>query len=132
MFRHIPLPARYLLVGGSCALVHNIVVIAGDAIGVPYTFTVTASTLGVGGMGYMLHSHLTFRAAPRWSGYGRYLMGMMSGVVITMILLAFLHDLLALPMLIASPATTVVTTLTNFIASRWAITARRTGAAKAF
>ena len=124
MFRSEPhrfLPARYLAAGAICALAQNVLVIGGDMLGYGYPVTVSVSTVVVGVVGYVLHSCFTYGERLSWGAFGRFMAGLSSGYFLSMATFALLSDLLSVPILIASPVTTAVTTFWNFVATRWAI-----------
>src|SRR6185503_14607244 len=93
---------RYLGVGLACAILHNVVMIAGDLAGWHYVASSFVSLVVVTVFGYLLHSRWTFPGAERY----------------------VLVDLFGLPVPIAAPVVTVVLFAFNFTANRWALRVR--------
>jgi len=118
-------PARYLMVGGSVALVNNIVLIGGDRLGLHYTPLIVATWAIGGTLGYLLHSHFTFRAAHGWAAYVRFMGGVALGTPIAWMMMAGLKSGMGLPMWIAAPAVTLGMVLYNYLSARAAILWRR-------
>lgn len=121
--RHLLL--RYLAVGAICAIGQNAVIIGGDLLGYHYLLTASAGAVIFGALGYALHSRVTYGEPLSWRGSGRFAMSLVSGYILSIALLALMGDLLAIPMIITSPTTTIIVTIWGFIASRWAILWRR-------
>lgn len=114
-------PARYLAAGAVCAVAQNALVIGGDLQGYNYLVTVSVSTVLVGALGYILHACFTYGERLSWDAFLRFMAGLTSGYLLSLATFAVLHDLLFVPIPIASPITTAVTTVWNFVATRWAI-----------
>ena len=115
---------RYLLVGGGCAAIHNLIMIAGAALGLHYLASVTASFLLLAPLSYRLHTSFTFAESPSAASFLRYSLAMLTNYPLTVALLFVFCDLFGAPMAVASPAATVVLVAWNYGASRWAIIRR--------
>jgi putative flippase GtrA len=112
---------RYVLVGALCALVHNLVLIGGDAIGWHYVVSIIASYLIVVALGYGLHTRYTFRSKPSALGFFRYAVPMAANFPASVALMFVLVDLIRLPVWIAAPIGTVVLFIANYVITRWAL-----------
>ena len=93
-------------------------------LGYRYPVTVSVSTALVGILGYLLHACFTYSAKLSWGAFGRFMAGLGSGYLLSLATFALLSDWLSIPIFLASPITTVVTTIWNFMATRWAILRR--------
>jgi putative flippase GtrA len=118
---------RYLLGGGLCALLNNVILIGGDRLGYGYGLLTCLTFLITGTVAYRLHCWFTFRRVGRWDGYLQYMAGIALGVPVTLLLLALLCSLLGLPMWIAAPVLTVLMLAYNYANARLAIVARLFG-----
>jgi len=117
---------RYLTVGLSCALLHNVIMIAGDAIGMHYVASSIVSLVVVTSFGYWLHSRWTFPGAERGAAsYTRYFVTIGANFPLSLAGLFVLVDLLAVPVPIAAPVVTVVLFAFNYVANRWALRVKR-------
>ena len=120
---------RYLAVGLACALLHNVIVIAGDAAGMHYAASSVVSLVVVTAFGYWLHSRWTFPDAGRGGAtFTRYAVTVSANFPLSLAGLFVFVDLLAIPVPIAAPAVTVILLAFNFVANRWALRVRRGGA----
>ena len=121
---------RYLAGGAICAILNNIILIGGDALGFGYGLLTFLTFLITGTVAYRLHCWFTFRKARRWDGYLQFMAGIALGVPVTLLLLALLCSLLGLPMWIAAPVLTVLMLLYNYANARLAIVTRLFGRAR--
>lgn len=115
-------PRRYLLVGGSCAIVSNLILIAGDAAGLHYVLSIGLVFLIVLPFSYLAHARWTFESAISSTGFARFVLGSLSSFLAGGLLVALLRGGLMLPMFMAAPLTTAVMTVYNFLMSKWAVT----------
>ena len=117
--------------GGAvlCALVNNVILIGGARLGAPDLAGVLVAWASGGTIGYLWHCRLTFRAAPSWPGYLRFMSGTLLGIPLTWLLIALLRGPLGWPMEAAAPATTVILVVYNYLNARLAIR-RKAGAAR--
>src|SRR4029450_6260403 len=67
---------RYLVVAASCAVMHNLTLIAGNMLGVHYLPASAVSFVLVALWGYVLHAHYTFRTSPSARSLLRYALAM--------------------------------------------------------
>lgn len=118
------LKARFLLVSGLCALLHNAVMIGGDRIGLHYASSSIASYALVVLVGFALHAGFTYRSSPTLGGLVRYALAMAMNLPLSLALLFVLCDLLRIPMSMAAPTATIMLVAWNFVATRWAILRR--------
>ena len=119
---------RFLGVGLACAILHNVVMIAGDWSGWHYVASSVASLMIVTVFGYQLHSRWTFPGAERSrTSFARYAITVSANFPLSLAGLFVLVDVLGLPVPIAAPVVTVVLLAFNFIANRWALRYRGSG-----
>ena len=116
---------RFFMVGLTCALLHNAIMIVGDWFGLHYVASSFISFAIVVVVGYRLHSGWTFRAAER-SGpsFARYALVASANLPMALAGMFLLVDLAGLTVPIASPLLTVVLFAMNFVGNRWALKAR--------
>ena len=113
---------RFYAVGLACALLHNVVMIGGDWAGLHYVAASFLSFAIVVVFGYWLHSAWTFPDASRGrTPFARYALTMAANLPLSIAGMFVLVDLVGLPVVIASPAVTVLLAAFNFIGSRWAL-----------
>lgn len=111
----------YLAVGGSCALLNVVVLVGGEALGLPLVVSIAASFVIVCLAGYALHAAVTFGARRHWRGFLRYTLAMAANLPASALLLWLFARVLHWPMELAAPAVTVTMLVVNFLSSRWAI-----------
>jgi len=118
---------RYLVGGVICAILNNVILIAGESLGLGYLALTGLTFLITGTVGYFLHCWFTFRRDGVWSSYLVFMTGIALGIPVTLLLLVVLRSLLGLPMWIAGPVLTVLMILYNYFNARLAITRRMFG-----
>ena len=111
----------YPAVAGFCALLHNVVIIGLDRVGVHYTIASVVSFFLVAATGFLLHCAITFRTRATLRSFIRYLGAMAFNLPLSVVALFLFHDVARLPMLIASPLATVALFVVNYFLSAWAI-----------
>jgi putative flippase GtrA len=116
--------ARYLAGGIVCALINNIVLIAGDALGVSLTISVLATWMFGGTAGYLWHARVTFAAGYSLRACARFLAGVAVAIPLTWFVLVVLRQWLGWPMEVAAPAATVILFAYNYLNARLAIVQR--------
>jgi putative flippase GtrA len=117
---------RFLGVGLACAVMHNVVMIVGDAAGLHYAASSVISLVVVTILGYQLHSRWTYAGAERSrASFGRYALAVSANFPLSLAGLFVLVDLLGVSTPIAAPVVTVVLLAFNFTANRWALRLRR-------
>jgi putative flippase GtrA len=115
---------RALIVGLTCALAHNAIMIAGDWVGLHYALSLVVSFLIVVVLGYRLHSGWTFRQTVRTRGsFGRYALIASANYPASLAGMFVFVDLLNFSVPLASPIVTVLLFALNFAGNRWALRA---------
>ena len=114
-------PLRYGFVAAVSLVLHNVIIIVGDAAGLPLISSVLISFCVVVVVGYLLHSRLTFCAPVAWSGFQRYALAMAINIPLSFTMIWLWHVAAGLPMIWASPIATLFMMVVNFQLSRWAI-----------
>lgn len=118
--------ARALLVGLTCAVLHNAIMIAGDWAGLHYAASLAVSFVVLVVLGYCLHSAWTFEGAVRsGSSFGRYVLVALGNYPLSLAGMFVFVDLVSLPVAIASPIVTVLMFAANLLGNRWALRAGR-------
>ena len=115
-------PAVYLAVSGICLTLHNAVLIAGDAVGVPLWATVLLSFALVTSTAYALHGLFTFRQPLAVSRYARYAVAMSANIPLAFVTTWLWHVPVGLPMAFAAPLASGCMVALNYVLGRWAIT----------
>jgi putative flippase GtrA len=117
---------RFLGVGLACAVLHNVIMIAGDFAGWHYAASSVVSLVVVTIFGYELHSRWTFPGAERTrTSFARYAMTVSANFPLSLAGLYVLIDLFGWSTPIAAPLVTVALLAFNFTANRWALRLRR-------
>jgi len=117
--------SRFLLVGLACALLHNVIMIAGDWVGLHYAVSSVLSFCIVVTLGYRLHSGWTFEQAEQSrSSFTRYAFTASANLPLSIAGMFVFVDLGGLSVPLASPLVTVLLFAFNFAASRWALRVR--------
>jgi putative flippase GtrA len=116
---------RYLFVGGTCAALHNAIVIGFDRVAVGYVVASAVSFVVVDLVGYLMHTALTYKAPRSVATLARYTVAMAANYPLIVALLFVMVTLAGVPVFIAAPAGTVILFGWNFLASRWAIVRNR-------
>ena len=115
---------RYVLVGGLCAGLYNLIMIAGDALGVNFVastgFAFVVNVL----VGYTLHCRFTFSEPMTWRGFARYTAAMLLNLPLSVVGIWLLNGVVRLPMWVASPLVTVLLFCWNYVATHWAVVTR--------
>ena len=114
-------PVRYTGIGVVVALVNNVLLVAGDRLGIAYPALILLTWAIGGGLGYGLHVHFTFRAGATWKSFAQFMGGVAVGIPLTFALLALLVSWWKFPMSIAAPTTTVAMYAFNYANARVAI-----------
>ena len=114
---------RYLSVGVVCALLHNLIVISANHLGLYYLFALLLSFIVVTPTGYVLHTLHTFDEPVSWSRFARFTSGIIGGTLISWVIMFVLCTLLKVAVFIATPLATIVLFLWNYSSARWAVVA---------
>ncbi len=118
--------ASYLVVAGLCALLHNIIMIGLDAVGVHYGISLLISAAVLIPTGFFAQGRVTFNGDLNLANFIRYAAVMIVNTPVSYASLWLLYDLARLPMIIAAPIATVALLVWNFFASGWALKHNRT------
>lgn len=113
--------ARYLAGGVVCALLHNVIMIATSAYGMPYPPALVLSFSVTTPFGYAIHSAYTFESGYSTPRFQRFMASAVSGFIVSAALMALFCSGLGLPVAIATPIATVLLFFWNFALARWAI-----------
>ncbi|NKI99994.1 GtrA family protein [Novosphingobium sp. SG707] len=117
----------YGFVAATCLALHNGVMIATDwamrgagplaisSVGFALSFIVVSL------VGYVLHSHLTFREPMSFGRYGRYALAMSTNTPLALGVTWVLRGPVGLAMVYAAPLASCLMVGMNFLLSRWAI-----------
>lgn len=116
-------PLAYIAVAGLCILLHNVVMIAGDAIGMELWVAVLISFTAVSAAGYVLHGSFTFRQPLALSRYLRYSLAMSANIPLAFVTTWLWHEQLDFEMTVAAPLASLCMLALNFVLGRWAIAA---------
>jgi len=124
--RLIALLGRFYSVGLTCALLHNVIMIGGDWLGLHYVASSLISFVLVTSLGYWLHSLWTFRSAAERGRltFARYVLTMSANLPLSIAGMFVFVDLAGLTVAIAAPLVTVLLAVFNFLGARWALRAR--------
>jgi putative flippase GtrA len=113
--------ARYVITGGACAVLNNLLVIDFAHAGAGY-MTATALAFGpVLAVGYALHTLFTFGASVSLLSFGRYTLAVLTNYPFWIASLFVLCDLCRLPVALAAPLTTGILFVLNYILIKWAL-----------
>lgn len=110
---------RYLVGGALCAILNNLILIAGSYLGFGYVGLAVAGYAITGTFGYVFQSLITFRRQLRWSSYSLFMSGSLLGLIASIAILYVLCTLLSLPMWIAAPLLTGVMLIYNYISAKF-------------
>lgn len=115
--------SRFVIIGGVCALLNNILMIGFAHYGFNY---LRATFLAFGPVlftGYALHAIFTFETSASCLSFVRYTLAMAANYPVWIVALYIFCDLLGVSVAIAAPITTVLVFLWNYMAARWALCA---------
>ena len=68
--------------GAICAVANNIILIAGDAVGIPYWALVPLTFVLMVPPSYVAHALWVFGVRTSWAAFGRYVAGTMSSLAV--------------------------------------------------
>lgn len=113
---------RFLAVGLACALLHNVIMVVGDRVGLHYVPSSLISFAVVVSFGFWLHSGWTFSGVQRSAtSFGRYAVMAAANLPLSIVGMFLLVDLGGLAVPLAAPLVTVLLAAFNFVGSRWAL-----------
>lgn len=111
---------RYIAVALLSAVLGNVIVIGGDALGVWYAALVLVSWFVAGSLAYVLHAVFTFQAGIALGLWLRFMAGNALGVPAWMLVVGF-GKMMGWPMALCAPLATLVMFAYNYINARLAI-----------
>jgi putative flippase GtrA len=117
----LPRRVRFLLVGGTCAVLQNAVIITFDFLHIHYAAAVTVAFVLALVTGFALHNLYTFKTTPTLRAFFKYAAGMSTNYPIYMLLMFVLCDLLHIRAAISGLIATALMVAWNYVLSRWAI-----------
>ncbi|WP_426169857.1 GtrA family protein [Sandarakinorhabdus sp. DWP1-3-1] len=118
---HIGRTACYTVIGAACAIMQNVVMIAGAALGAHYMPLAVLAFAIVTPLGYLLHARYTFVAPLSWRDFMRFASGIAAGFPLYFIVMATLCSGVGLPVVVAAPVATIVLYVWNYLSAHWAI-----------
>jgi putative flippase GtrA len=113
--------ARYIAIGAICAIINNVIIIAGDLVHFHYTIGITVAFFVTTPIGYLLHCAFTFNTTPSLQRFARFASGLATAFPLSLLLMAIFCSGLHIPVAIASPITTVLLFIWNYTSADWAI-----------
>ena len=116
-------PIAYIVVAAFCLLLHNIILISANGVGIPLWLAVLMSFAAVASAGYLLHAIFTFRQPLSMRRLVRYTVAMSANIPLAYVTTWFWYAAISLPMPIAAPIASVCMLALNFTLGRWAIAA---------
>jgi putative flippase GtrA len=120
-FDRIP---RYVVVGALCAGLYNVIMIAGDALGVNFVASSVVAFVVNVLIGYTLHCRFTFSERMSLRGLARYTAAMLLNLPLSIGGVWLLNGVIRLPMWLASPLVTALLFAWNYVATHWAVVTR--------
>lgn len=120
-WRAAPRGLRYVFVGGVCAALNNILLIAAVSAGLHYLNALCLVCLPMLVLGYVLQVKVTFEAVPSTGSFLRYSLAILASYPIWIASLYVLCDVVDLRIYIAGPIATVTVFAVNYVAAHWAI-----------
>ena len=118
-------PRRYLVISLFCAGLYNVVMNAGNALGINYLAMLCVSFAVMGPTAYALHSYYTFERSVAPVRFLRFVKGQLGGFFLNVSLMALLVSGLAMGVPLATLVVTVLMFAWNYLTARWAILLHR-------
>lgn len=120
------LVARAFVVGLSCAILHNAIMIVGDWAGMHYAGSLAISFVILLVTGYQLHSSWTYKGTARGgASFGRYAFVAIGNYPLSLGGMFLFVDGIGLSVPVASPIVTVLMFGANLLGNRWALSGAR-------
>lgn len=114
-------PFIYLAVAGVCIVLHNGLLIAGDAVGLPLWGSVLASFFLVATVGYVLHGLFTYSQPLTVANFAKYSVAMSANIPLAFVIIWLWKDIAGLPMVLAAPMASACMLAINFLLGAWAM-----------
>lgn len=114
-------PFIYLAVAATCIVLHNGVLIGGDAIGMPLWATVSASFVIVASVGYVLHGLFTYSQPLTMANFAKYGIAMSANIPLAFVTIWLWKDIVGLSMILAAPLASACMLAINFLLGAWAM-----------
>jgi putative flippase GtrA len=124
----IPQTLRYSVVSGFCLLLSTIGIPLLSWWGLHYTLATFVAFCLIAVIGFSLHSLWTFHTEFRLASFVRYVATIAINLPVFVILIGLAHDLAGLPVSISTAFASAVLFIWNYIAARWAVLRRTSGA----
>lgn len=115
----------YVAVSLFCVLFNNLLLIWLDYLSVHYTLSVLISAAIMIPLSFFLHARFTYAVEPTSGAFWRYASVLIWNTPAAWLLFLIIHDRGGLAMIYAAPVVTVILFVWNYLASAWAIIARR-------
>jgi putative flippase GtrA len=116
---------RYTLIGVICAILNNLMIIVGDRYGVHYLTMTIAAFAVVTPLAYLMHACFTFREPGSLRGFLLFAAGLTTAFPVFFLSMAILCTGFRVPVIVATPITTVVLYVWNYASAHWTIRGRR-------
>ena len=114
---------RYLSVVMICAILHNLIVISANWLGLYSVLALLLSFVVVTPTGYVLHTLHTFGEGFSWARFARFTSGIIGGSLISLAVMFLLCTVLKVAVFIATPLSTLALFIWNYSSARWAVVA---------
>jgi putative flippase GtrA len=115
---------RYSLMGAICACASNLIIIGSNLAGINDQVAIVLAVATVTPLGYLLQSRFTYGSPLSLQRFMRFVCGVGVGTLWFVLLMTLFQRIIEMPVWIASPLTTLLVFIWNFVASRWAILRR--------
>jgi len=112
---------RYSMVGAVCAVASNLIIIGSNLAGINDQVAIVLAVAIVTPLAYILQSWFTYGSPLSVQRFMRFLGGVGVGTLWFVLLMTLFQRIMGMPVWIASPLTTLLVFVWNFVASRWAI-----------
>lgn len=119
---------RYSMVSAICLLLCTAVVPLLDLIGIHYVFATFLGFCLSALTGFTLHSRWTFGVERSFPAFVRYVSAVALNLPLTIILIGLGHDGIGFSITASSILASAILVIWNFVAVRWAIMPRLSGA----
>jgi putative flippase GtrA len=111
----------YVLVGATCAVLNNVLLIAVAAAGFDYLASSLIICVPMLVVGFTLHSLITFKTKATISAFLRYSGAILANYPVLIAILFLLCDVAHLPVFVAGPIATIALFVWNYVFTHWAL-----------